>query len=862
MPVRGYLVVLFKFLTVSDLSVYFGQISTTLMTKDLSNLRVGSYVPDNQMGGVTNFKAAHMVVGGYNYSDEDMLRIHKHSQPYFNGTIIRKQRSGVLYHDQQAYDGLDVVTLKGTLVSNKGVHPISFGYQAGTYKLDKTRLFEYDDSRKIHVYGSYGNDKDLISSKAKLVYDFNIKNTGMISIRFKPIDVGTQLRTIFSFYKDTDSLLETYVNGSNKLVVKQSQLETFDHANIIDGWNQLVIRWNEAALWLYLNGELVVSRSKPSSFENAVLSVGALLNNNIPTDHFNGQFEMLAYSDHFFSHEKVDMITHSFQTISHESEYDLLGRKESDELSIGNTKRTAEYTYKRPNGDTTKTSFEVEHMKTLANQNIYYKYDALGNVTEIDTPEGTYEYKYDYMGRLVEEYHPVLNQTIKMEYDKQNITSKVHYVGKSTDDVKRVIYTTNDKDQLEKITTLEGNQETTIDIDYDERYIGNPLSIGSIQLTWEGRRLKQILDGDDTFIFTYNEQGLRTKKSINGVETKYYLQGSNIISEEKDNQVIHYTYNEQNQLVGFEHQHSKYFYVRDLLGIIRNVIDINGNIVVTYNYDAWGNHKVYDSSNVENTSPSFIGNINPFRYKGYYYDVETDWYYLQTRYYSPLLSRFINMDHTQYLEPGSIDGVNLFGYCNNNPVMYADPSGKFNINKLWGKVKDYAKKVVNKVVDYFLEKSDIKFDYGFGFIENQLRTGEIDKLWDAKWSDGVGSIKMPSLLNLVGINSTYNVSGGFSKDTGLFLSFGHSTQIGSATNTATFGVRPIPLALATVAIEGYEYAKEKIKSVDWGVIGGYVTVGVAILVVAAAIYFAPYLAPLLLKVAVPALASYIIFLNL
>ena len=220
------------------------------------------------------------------------------------------------------------------------------------------------------------------------------------------------------------------------------------------------------------------------------------------------------------------------------------------------------------------------------------------------------------------------------------------------------------------------------------------------------------------------------------------------------------------------------------------------------------------------------------------------------------------MDHTLYLEPGNVDGINLFAYCANNPIHGFDPSGKFNLKKLWGKVKDYAKKVVNKVVDYFLEKVDIKFDYGFGFIENQLRTGEIDKLWDAKWSDGVGSIKIPSLLNLVGINSTFNISGGFSKDTGLFLSFGHSTQIGNTTNTTTFGIRPIPLALATVAIEGYEYAKEKIKSVDWGVIGGYVTVGVAILVVAAAIYFAPYLAPLLLKVAVPALASYIIFLNL
>ena len=241
--------------------------------------------------------------------------------------------------------------------------------------------------------------------------------------------------------------------------------------------------------------------------------------------------------------------------------------------------------------------------------------------------------------------------------------------------VKQLEFLTNAEDQLVYVGTVENGNETPLDITYDPKYVGNPLSIGTKQLTWEGRRLKQIIDGTNTFTYTYNEQGLRTKKNIKGVETKYYLQGSNIVAEKKNDRIIHYIYNEQNQLVGFEHQQNNYFYVRDLLGIIRNIIDVNGNIVVTYKYDGWGNHKVYGSSNVENTSTDFIGNINPFRYKGYYYDVETDWYYLQNRYYSPLLSRFINMDHTLYLEPGSIDGINLFAYCANNPVMYADPSG-------------------------------------------------------------------------------------------------------------------------------------------------------------------------------------------
>ena len=141
-------------------------------------------------------------------------------------------------------------------------------------------------------------------------------------------------------------------------------------------------------------------------------------------------------------------------------------------------------------------------------------------------------------------------------------------------------------------------------------------------------------------------------------------------------------------MIGFEHNNEKYFYVRDLLGDIREIIDIEGNIVVSYEYDAWGNHKVYDGSGMENTDLSFIGNINPFRYKGYYYDNETGWYYLQSRYYSPSLSRFINMDHTSYLEPGNIEGVNLFAYCGNNPVMFLDSTGH-SWESFWGGVGNW-----------------------------------------------------------------------------------------------------------------------------------------------------------------------------
>ena len=97
--------------------------------------------------------------------------------------------------------------------------------------------------------------------------------------------------------------------------------------------------------------------------------------------------------------------------------------------------------------------------------------------------------------------------------------------------------------------------------------------------------------------------------------------------------------------------------------------------MVRYRYDGWGNHKVMNPDGSKNESDTFIGNINPFRYRGYYYDVETGLYYLKTRYYDPEVGRFITIDDISYLAPDTINGLNLYAYCGNNPVMMVDPDG-------------------------------------------------------------------------------------------------------------------------------------------------------------------------------------------
>ena len=131
--------------------------------------------------------------------------------------------------------------------------------------------------------------------------------------------------------------------------------------------------------------------------------------------------------------------------------------------------------------------------------------------------------------------------------------------------------------------------------------------------------------------------------------------------------------------IGYEHDGVRYYFQKNIQGDVARIFNANGYLVARYVYDAWGNHTVYDSNGNINTDENFIGNINPFRYRGYYYDIETGLYYLNTRYYDPFACRFINADDISYIEPETINGLNLYSYCLNNPVMYVDPTGHFSI---------------------------------------------------------------------------------------------------------------------------------------------------------------------------------------
>ena len=124
---------------------------------------------------------------------------------------------------------------------------------------------------------------------------------------------------------------------------------------------------------------------------------------------------------------------------------------------------------------------------------------------------------------------------------------------------------------------------------------------------------------------------------------------------------------------------AEFCYFEDTQANIVALLDNTGAVVVKYKYDAWGKCKVLNASGVEITDDSHIGVLNPFRYRSYYYDTGIGLYFLKTRYYDPEIGRFITIDDLSYLDPDSINGMNLYAYCGNNPVMGYDPNGTFAI---------------------------------------------------------------------------------------------------------------------------------------------------------------------------------------
>ena len=118
---------------------------------------------------------------------------------------------------------------------------------------------------------------------------------------------------------------------------------------------------------------------------------------------------------------------------------------------------------------------------------------------------------------------------------------------------------------------------------------------------------------------------------------------------------------------------AEYFYLKNAQGDVTGLVNSSGTPVVAYTYDAWGNPLT-----TTGTMADTLGKLNPFRYRGYFYDTETGLYYLQSRYYNPETGRFINADSDSLVTASPDSAIwdkNLLSYCDNNPIVRTDAEG-------------------------------------------------------------------------------------------------------------------------------------------------------------------------------------------
>ncbi len=278
-------------------------------------------------------------------------------------------------------------------------------------------------------------------------------------------------------------------------------------------------------------------------------------------------------------------------------------------------------------------------------------------------------------------------------YDKGgNITEVRHiYHGRyeETD-----TYTYGNSEWKDLLTAYNGNEIT-----YDE--IGNPLTYyNGMEFKWTmGRRLESVKNGNTNVSYTYNADGLRTSKTVNNVKYNYYWDGDKLTGQTWQGNTLYFYYDKDGNPIGFDLNNNNYYYVTNLQGDIIAILSSSNGLLAEYEYDAWGNCTIlYDTND--------IADINPLRYRGYYYDTDTNLYYLQSRYYDANIGRFINVDDISRLI-NSFYSTNLYCYCFNNPINSNDVFGTENFKNTFKK-KSGKWEVTTKIKNWF---SSVTFKY-------------------------------------------------------------------------------------------------------------------------------------------------------
>ena len=367
----------------------------------------------------------------------------------------------------------------------------------------------------------------------------------------------------------------------------------------------------------------------------------------------------------------VSSITSPFGTTSAYT-YDSNDRLSSAQTSSGNYSYTyydngmiKSVTY--PNGITTEYTYDnINRVKTVITKknntiinNLSYIHDNNGNILTETRNGKTFTYTYDNLDRLKTANYGDSN-TITYEYDAlNNRTKELH----STGLVKDYSY-----DSYNRLTEVKENNITTDTYEYNN---SGAIARHNDRLfgydAWGN--LAGVAENDNIWYYGYDVNGIRSAKICGDTSTQYFTDANaNVISESdtEGNQTAEMVY--ANQALARKVNGNWYYYLYNAHGDVIGLTDSQGNIVNSYEYDAWGN--------ILNQTETID---NPLKYAGQYYDEELQMYYLRARYYDPSIGRFTSIDAIEGKISQPLD-MNQYVYCRNNPIRYSDPTGE----SVWG----------------------------------------------------------------------------------------------------------------------------------------------------------------------------------
>ena len=611
----------------------------------------------------------------------DLEDIARHLSYLIEDKIINKDGIGIsAIYSKEIYDikknssAKYYIPLNGSLVQNiinasnitKIEDPYIFEEKETNFKLSQNRIFKYNENKKMYD----------ARSKNTLAYRINNSKSKTIKLNIYPFSVEEeQEEVIFSIKKSkTEKYLtlakkknQIYLyaekNKENKLIstatIKAEEITTIyvTYVEAITSHGSSLDEELDVRAFIKI-GEKVVNKAflslTPANRTTKLLYVG-----KDEEETFNGLLSDIEIID-----EQIDLTKDVESKKYNITSYNDIASRPVVEEIIDNNKKVIlkkKYYYKENTNKIIKEEIENNEEK----QSNEIEYDKSNRIIKL----GERKFSYDYYGRLI-------SDSLKDEsysYDNfGNILTK-----RRGDKFYQYLYEDN---LLKEIR----NNEESIKLEYGTSLYPKKIirtkdnKEENIELNYIGRRLEKVEVGGKEYKYTYDDQGQRIKKEGNGKEEYYFYEEGRIKEViTKEYRLIYRYVGEEVKGVTYKNENKEisYFYEKNILGEIIGIVDEEGKRVVEYRSSSYGEvENIHDSSKIEISAKDHL------RYKGYIYDEETRLYYLKTRYYDPEIGRFISPDSIDYQSPESINGLNLYAYCGNDPINMVDPDGHIAIS--------------------------------------------------------------------------------------------------------------------------------------------------------------------------------------